>query len=154
MVVRNADAVTDAAIRDGIRGVDSDLRVYGMKPMSVRIALRLAMVGVYGLVAYMVNQGGRDIGIRIALGATGRMIRLMILNQGMRIAVPGLLCGALGALAATRLMQTHLFGIGASDPLTVVSVLFLLIGVSAAACYIPRRRASGIDPIVFLRSDD
>ena len=101
--------------------------------------------------AYSVSRRTREIGVRIALGAQSRDVLTMILRQGLRPTLIGVGLGLLGALALTRTMGSLLFGIAASDPLTLASVTLLLVLVELLACYIPARRAAKVDPIESLR---
>jgi ABC-type antimicrobial peptide transport system permease subunit len=115
------------------------------------LALVLAVIGVYGVLSYSVNQQTREIGIRMAMGAqTGRVLRLVV-GQGMRLATVGLILGLVIAFAAMRVMSSLLFGVSAHDPLTFVGVSLVLAIAAALACYIPARRATKVDPIIALR---
>ena len=115
------------------------------------LALILASVGIYGVTAYGVSQRTREIGIRLALGASRHDVLQMVVREGVRLATIGMLLGLGGAFAVTRLMSTMLHGIRSSDPVTFSAVTLLLMGVALAACYIPARRAMRVDPIVALR---
>jgi predicted permease len=115
------------------------------------VALVLAAIGIYGVVAYSVTQRTHEIGIRVALGAQRRDIVRLILGEGGRLVALGTIMGLAGAAALTRFMASLIFGIGVHDPLTFFGVAAILICVAAAACYIPARRAMRVDPIVALR---
>ena len=115
------------------------------------LALILAIIGVYGVLSYSVNQQTREIGIRMAMGAqTGRVLGLVV-GQGMRLAAAGLILGLIVAFAAMRVMSSLLFGVSAHDPLTFVGVSLVLAVAAVLACYIPARRATKVDPIIALR---
>ena len=116
-------------------------------------ALALAAIGVYGLISYSVTQRTREIGIRVALGARPAQVMRPIVSQGMMLACIGVGVGLVGALAATRLVATFLFGIRATDPLTFALVAALLLGVAFLASYIPSRRALKVDPLIALRAE-
>jgi len=117
------------------------------------VALLLAIIGTYGVIAHGTAQRTQEIGIRMALGADRRSILRMVLAGGLRIAAAGLTLGVLGALALTRVLAGLLFGIGARDPLTFVAVPAALLVVALAACWIPARRAMRVDPAITLRGD-
>jgi predicted permease len=114
-------------------------------------ALLLAAVGIYGVMAFSVAQRTQEIGIRLALGAQSRGIERLVLRRGMVMALAGVAAGTLGALVLTRFLQSFLFEVSASDPLTFAGVAALLSLVALAACYIPARRAMRVNPIVALR---
>jgi putative ABC transport system permease protein len=115
------------------------------------LALILALVGVYGVLSYSVNQQTREIGIRVALGAKSSEVLGLIVAQGFRLAAGGLVLGIVAALLLTRLLSSLLFGINPHDPLTFGAVSLMLAAAAILACYIPARRATRVDPIVALR---
>lgn len=117
------------------------------------MALVLGVVGVYGVVAYAVARRRKDIGIRLALGATGASVSGLFLRDGLRTALVGAGIGLLAALAMSRLMKALLFGVGASDPITYASVAVLLVSAAALASWWPARRAAAVNPIEALRTD-
>jgi putative ABC transport system permease protein len=115
------------------------------------VALMLACVGIFGVVSYTVAQRRGEMGIRLALGATAGNLRTMVLRQGLAPVLVGLGCGIAGALALGRVMEGLLFGVKATDPWTLAGVAAVLIGVAAAACYIPAMKVSRVDPLSALR---
>ncbi len=117
------------------------------------IALLLAAVGIYGVMAYSVAQRTREIGVRIALGSTPGAIFRLIIGNGMRLAVAGVAVGVLAAVALTRYLSSFLFQVGAYDPLTLVAVASLLCAIAILACYLPARRATQVDPMAALREE-
>jgi predicted permease len=162
-----------SAIKKEIHELDSDLPIYNVRTMDARVqeslarrrfsmvmlglfaflALALATIGIYGVMAYMVNQGTREIGIRLALGATQSHILRLVVRQGMALALTGVGIGLTGAFLLTRLMRSLLFGVQSTDPLTFVAIAGLLTLIALAASYIPARRAARIDPMVSLRCE-
>ncbi len=115
------------------------------------LALLLAAIGIYGLMAYSVQQRTQEIGIRMALGASAQDVRKMVVRQGMALALAGVIIGVAAALGVTRLMASLLYGVTPKDPIAMTSVALLLIGVALAATYLPARRASQMDPVESLR---
>ena len=115
------------------------------------LALILACVGLYGLLAYEVARRTREIGIRSALGAQKRDVLRLVGSQGLILVLCGAVLGVAGAIGVTTSLRSLLYGVTPSDPLTFLSVCLLLLMVGLAACYIPARRAAQVDPIVALR---
>ncbi len=172
-VVRtNVDPDSPAGgIRGAVREVDSSLPVYNLRSMSEvvsrsmvqprflalllatfsGIALFLAAIGIYGVMAYSVAQRTQEIGVRMALGAQRLHVLRLVFGQGLLLLLIGTVIGLGGAFALTRLMRTLLFEITATDPLTYTGVVALLTVVALLACYIPARRATKVDPLVALR---
>jgi len=117
------------------------------------IALTLAALGIYGVIAYSVAQRSREIGIRMALGAPAAQVERMVVGAGLKLAGLGIGLGAIGAFALTRSLQTVLYQVSALDPVTFLSVAALLAGVAALACWAPARRAARVDPMLSLRAE-
>jgi putative ABC transport system permease protein len=114
------------------------------------LALLLATIGIYGVIAHSVSQRTHEIGIRMALGAQARDVLQLVVRQGMSLTVVGIVIGLAGAFALTRLLANLLFGVGATDPATFLWIPLLLGSVSFLACYIPARRAARLNPLVAL----
>ncbi|MBK5299426.1 MAG: ABC transporter permease [Vicinamibacteria bacterium] len=166
------EALTES-VRQQIRALDPELPMYRVTSMADRLdgslatrrfsmlllalfatlALGLATIGVYGVMAYFVTQGTRELGIRMALGASPRAILLLVVGQGALVAAAGLVIGLGAAFALGRFMESLLFGVGATDPLTFTAIPLALALVALMACYVPARRAARIDPTVSLRSE-
>jgi putative ABC transport system permease protein len=117
------------------------------------IALALAAVGIYGVMAYSVAQRAHEIGVRMALGAQSSDALKLVLKQGMILALVGALIGLIASWGLTRLMESLLFGVGTTDPLTFILIPLLLILVALLACWLPARRATKVDPLVVLRNE-
>ena len=118
------------------------------------LALLLASVGIYGVMSYSIAQRTREIGIRMAVGAKGPDVLRMIIGQGLRLVVAGVLIGAGSSLLLARLLSSFsqlLYGVRATDPVTFMAVSLVLVGVSVLACYFPALRASRIDPMAALK---
>jgi predicted permease len=164
-------AALSGAIIGQIHVIDPNLPVFDVSTMDARVsrslarqrfsmdmlgafagfALLLAAVGVYGVMSYLVTQGTRDIGVRVALGAQQSDILRLVLKQGMMLAFVGIIAGLAGAAALSRVMGSLLFGVASTDFATFTSVAVLLALIAFAACYIPARRAMRVDPLVALR---
>jgi putative ABC transport system permease protein len=114
-------------------------------------ALLLATTGVFGVMAYSVSRRTREIGVRVALGAGRGDILRMILGQALRTIIIGVTIGIAGSLALTRTLESLLFGVTPTDPLTFAGVTLLLVGAALLASYIPARRATRVDPVIALR---
>ncbi|HEY8224361.1 MAG TPA: ABC transporter permease [Pyrinomonadaceae bacterium] len=158
-------------LREQVSAVDRDLPIFGERTMEQVVAesvsrrrfamqvvglfgilaLLLAAVGIYGVIAYSVTQRTREIGIRVALGASRRTILNWVLRQGMYLIGAGVAGGLIGAFALTRLIRSLLFGVGPTDVVTYVCLAIVLTVVALIACYIPARRATKVDPLVALR---
>jgi ABC-type antimicrobial peptide transport system permease subunit len=117
------------------------------------LTLLLACMGLYGVISYAVARRTGEIGIRMALGATSGGVLGLILKESMLLAAAGIVIGTLGALGATRLIASRLFGVNATDPLTFGGVILLMTVVTALAAFLPARRASVVDPIEALRHE-
>jgi putative ABC transport system permease protein len=117
------------------------------------LALSLGVIGTYGVIAYEVNRGTRELGIRLALGATPRQVLSLVLGQGLALALAGALLGLAAAFAVTRAMQSMLFGVGTADPVTFLGVPVLLVLAALGASFLPARRAAAVDPAISLRSE-
>ncbi len=159
------------AIREQVLAVDPNQPVYDVKTMEERVAvtletrrfavvllgvfgalaLLLAAIGLYGVLAFVVSQRTREIGIHMALGAQARDVLSMVIKQGMSLVLFGVVLGVAGAYALTRTMQSLLFEVSTTDPVTFTLIPLLLAVVGFVACYIPARRATKVDPLVALR---
>jgi ABC-type antimicrobial peptide transport system permease subunit len=147
--------VSDVMTMDDV--LDSDVlqrRVQsGLLSGLAALALVLATVGIYGVMAYLVAQRTQEMGIRMALGAQRMDVLALIIGKGMKIAFLGIVIGLIGAATLTRLMASLLFAISSADPPTYGGVSLLLLIVALFACYIPARRATRIDPVLALRAE-
>ncbi|MGH9754951.1 MAG: ABC transporter permease [Blastocatellia bacterium] len=166
-------ALVAGAVRVAVRDIDPALPIFGMQAMTdsvadslVRqrflsillgsfsvIALILAAVGIYGVMAYSVSQRTQEIGVRMALGAPASDVMKMVLGQGTKLAAVGVGIGLAGAFALTRLMSTLLFEVSVTDPITFAAVVAMLAVVALLACYFPARRATKVDPLIALRQE-
>ena len=156
-----------------VQSLDKDLPVTKMQPMTAlmsgaisrqrlsmvvlavfaAVAMLVAAVGLYGVVAHSVTERTREIGVRMALGAEGRQVLRLFVRQGLLTAAAGTAIGLVGAAGLTRVLESLLFGVKPTDPLTLGAVAALLLAVALVACYVPARRASRIDPLIALRAD-
>ena len=144
-----ADLQTLEQIKSGT--VSSDRMQTMLLAIFAALALLLAAIGIYGVISYSVTQRTHELGIRAALGASRGSLLTMVIRRGMRLTLMGLAIGVAGALALTRLLGSLLFGISPRDPVTLIVVAAVLSSVALLACYIPARRAAGVDPMVALR---
>ena len=162
-----------ASAREAIHSIDADLPLSNVRTLATIVshsmteplfaalllaafgglALLLATIGMYGVISYSVAQRTQEIGIRMVLGARPRNVFRMVLGQGARLALLGITIGVVAALAVTRVMNSFLYGVGATDPLTFATVSLLLLGIALVACYIPARRATKVHPMVALRHE-
>jgi len=161
------------AIKTAVHDVDPEQAVSRLRPISELVtdavaryrfsmllltvfgglALCLAAVGVYGVMAYTVSQRTRELGIRLALGARAASVRHLVLRRGLGMAALGIGLGLAGTLALTRLLASQLFGVSPTDPVIIAVAAVTLAAVSAVACLVPAVRATKVDPIVALRSE-
>jgi predicted permease len=162
-----------AALRDAVNEIDKNVPLYRPRPLTdyvsqsiaqprfnamlvglfALLTLLLAAAGIFGVMSYSVAQRTQEIGIRLALGAQRGDVLRLIIGQGMRLVVAGVLLGLIGVFAVTRLLQSLLFGVGASDLPTMIGVTTILAAVAFVACWFPAMRASQVDPITALRAE-
>jgi predicted permease len=175
LVLRTSAALEFVAglARERVRAVDPDVQVMAVAPFAEMLkrplarprfnavvlsifgaaALSLAAIGLYAVMAAFVRQRYNEIGIRFALGASAADIRRLVLGEGLRLAGAGAVIGFVSAVGSTRLLRALLFDVHPLDPAALLGAILLLMGVAAAACYLPARRAARVDPIAMLRMD-
>lgn len=175
LTVRSGEepAALSSAIRRIVRQVDPGVPVTEIATMGTRVsrsvadrwypmlllgifaalAAVLALVGIYGVISYLVLQRTREMGVRVALGASPRDVLALVLGQGLKLTGAGIAIGLVGAVAVTRFLRSQLYGVSATDPLTLVSVALLFTLVATFACLVPARRATRVDPMVAMRSE-
>ena len=146
--------VSDVRTMDEIVTLSTSRQRFNMLLMAVfgGSALLLAAIGIYGLMAYSVAQRTQEIGIRLALGAGAAAVKHMVVMQGMRLALVGVVIGLASAYGLTRFIASFLFGVKALDPAVFAAIPLLLTAVALLAVWIPARRASRVDPVIALRS--
>jgi putative ABC transport system permease protein len=162
---------TIPAIRSAVLSVDKQQPIYQVSTLQEQVgqslaqdrfnalllgifsslALILAVVGLYGVLSYTVAQRTAEIGVRVAMGASSRDVLKLVIQQGLKLTVAGILIGLIGSLALTRLIEGMLFGTSATDPLTFGLAIVVLVTAALLACWIPARRAARVDPIITLR---
>ena len=161
------------SIRAAVRSVDPELPLANVNTMEQLIddstgqrrfamllligfsllAMTLASIGLYGVMSYTVSQRSRELGVRLALGADSREVLGLVLVQGLRLALAGVVIGLVAAFAVTRVMKNMLFGLSSTDPFTFVTISLLLVLVALVASYLPALRATRVDPVVALRTE-
>jgi putative ABC transport system permease protein len=147
-----AQPISNVRTMDEVLGEETASRRLGMTLITIfaALALLLATIGIYGVLAYFVVQHTQEIGVRVALGAQRRDILALVLRRGMTLTLVGVAVGVAAAFALTRLMASLLYGVGTTDPLTYATIAVLLTVVALIACYVPARRAMKVDPMVAL----
>jgi len=154
--VRNLDRLQPIAKIRTMRDLTADALqadrfIAGLLGSFAMLALLLAAIGIYGVMSYNVTQRTQELGIRLALGATASNVLRLVVGQGVTLTLVGVTVGLIASLALTRLMETLLFGVSATDPATFLLIALLLTAVALIACYLPARRATKVDPIIALR---
>jgi putative ABC transport system permease protein len=173
VVVRSSSdpAHLGSALRAAIAGVDPTIPVGEMKAMTdivsdsvasprstallfsvfAGLAFTLGIIGIYGVLSFLVSNRTRELGVRMALGAQQRQVLSSVMIEGGKFSMLGIFLGISGAVAVMRILSSELYGVSATDPATFASVAVLVAGVALFACYIPARRAMHVDPIIALR---
>ena len=165
--------VLAAEVRDGLKAIDPDQPIEGLQTMEktlaqwieparfvallmgslAAVALLLASLGTYGVIAYSVSQRTREIGIRMALGASAHQVQRLMARSGLKMAAAGIAFGVPAALASTRALEGILFGTSPTDPVVFTVVTLILGLVAVAASWLPARRAARVDPLIVLRAE-
>lgn len=160
-----------ASVRAQVLAVDSEQPIYNVRTMTdlmsasaaprqlnlvllggfALLAMILASVGIYGVIANLVTQRTNEIGVRIALGARPRDVLALVIRNGMKLAITGVAAGVAGSLVLTRFLSSLVFDVSVTDPLIFIAVSLLLAGVALVACWFPARRAMKVDPMIALR---
>jgi ABC-type antimicrobial peptide transport system permease subunit len=175
VVIRTAGEPLELAVtvRHALAQIDRDQPISDVRTLDARIgrslasrrfntlllvvfaslALTLAGIGIYGVLAHAVTERAHEIGLRLALGAQRADVLRMIVRQGMSVTAIGIAAGVGAALVLARLMSSLLFGISTADPLTFAAIPLLLAAVALLACYVPARRATRVDPMITLRNE-
>jgi putative ABC transport system permease protein len=175
LLIRMRSGTPDLAesVARAVRAVDADLPLYAVRMMPDviggalaqrqflmrllvafgAIVAALALLGIYGVMAYSVSQRTREIGIRMAIGARQADMSRMIIGRGLGLTATGIIGGSAASLGLARFVQSQLFGVTSSDPLTMGTVGVLMTLAAATACYLPARRAARVDPVLALRSE-
>ncbi|HKC86997.1 MAG TPA: FtsX-like permease family protein, partial [Blastocatellia bacterium] len=150
-----AQPVSDARTMESLIGTSMARARFNTLLLTIfaMVALLLAGVGIYGVMAYSVAQRTREIGVRMALGARANDVLRLVVRRGMMLSLAGVAIGVAASFALTRLMETMLFNVSVTDPLTFAGIPFLLAIVALLACLVPARRAAKVDPMVALRRD-
>ena len=166
-------AAITAAVREEVRRIDSGIPLFNLRSMTEvkrlgswqfgmfgwlfatfgAVALLLAATGVYGLLAYAVSQRTQEIGVRVALGAARSDVIRLVVSQGLRLAIIGILIGVVASLGVTQVVASLLYNITPTDPVTFIGASLFLLAIAALASYVPTRRATAVDPLIALRSE-
>jgi ABC-type antimicrobial peptide transport system permease subunit len=167
------DLAVAAAVRKAVSAIDPQLAVFNVRSMETLIAnsttqprvtawlvalfallaLLLAAIGVYGVLAYLVTQRTREIGVRLALGARPRSVLGLVVGYSLRLSIAGIVLGTIGALLAAPAIESQLFGVRPRDTMTLAVVGIALLTIAVLASYIPARRATRVDPLTALRAE-
>jgi hypothetical protein len=170
---RNGEPPPVSVLRDAVVALDPLLAVDAVRPLADRlrqqsatarfaslvlgafstVAVLLAAIGIYGIIAFVVSLSRREIAIRMALGASGRSVSAMIVRNGLALVLAGVALGLVASLVGTRVLASQLFGVSPTDPLTFVAMSAVLVSVALLASYLPAKRAAALDPQVALKTE-